>query len=712
MRLNNIFQVNDWGIKKFLSLVLAIQIALWFLIGIEALGFEIPILRQLIGFIYLTFIPGFLILRVLKLHKLGSVETLVYAVGLSLAFMMFTGLFMNTFYPLFGISKPISEMPVLLTISFLVLLLCFLSYLRDKDFSDPDFIDIKEILSPQVLALCLIPFLAVFGTYLVSFYDNNLLLVSLLTLIAVIPVVVGRIPRYVYPFAVWVIAISLLFYISLPTMYIRFTDNIVEILLCRITLSNGFWDPTYPHRLYSMLGVTMLYSIYPLVCNINFNWIVKVILPLLYSFIPVGLYQVYRKQANEKIAFLSCFFFMGMYEFYTWAGLTMKTVTVGLFLTLFLLLIVDNKIKKQIKKLFLIIFALSLAVSHYGTSYIFMFCIAGSLIILLLNKNLKNAEIIRPMFFVLYVSFAISWYLYTAGGRWFNGMIKLGEHILESILTGYILPEKSYASEVLFREYSFSLSLQMLKILLALFAVFMVVGIISYLYKKDELENFNKEYVALSVTFVFVGSTVFIGHASSAATPDRIYHLISFCLAPFSILGGVFVVRAVTKLSKFLRIIKVRNPLKVLSILLIVFFLFNSGLASVVLRDFPGAPVYISKDRILKEGNPTEKEYLRWVYATDYDMDAANWFAKNRDTKLSVIFDKTSGNKLFYFNVTSKRSSEVSGSYIFFGHFNVENELFSQGGRIFSIKEIFPTLDNYSKIFSNGRCVIFISESK
>ena len=97
MQINNPLQMNDWEIKKFLTVVLAIQLAMWGVIGLDYIGLQIPILRQLIGFIYLTFVPGIIILRILKLHKLGNIETLLYTVGLSIATLMFTGLLMNTF---------------------------------------------------------------------------------------------------------------------------------------------------------------------------------------------------------------------------------------------------------------------------------------------------------------------------------------------------------------------------------------------------------------------------------------------------------------------------------------------------------------------------------------------------------------------------------------------------------------------------------------
>ncbi len=82
---------NDWEIKKCLSLSLAILLVGAGLLGLDALGFDIPVLRQIVGFVFLTFIPGILILRILRIHNINTVESLVYSVGLSLAFVMFSG---------------------------------------------------------------------------------------------------------------------------------------------------------------------------------------------------------------------------------------------------------------------------------------------------------------------------------------------------------------------------------------------------------------------------------------------------------------------------------------------------------------------------------------------------------------------------------------------------------------------------------------------
>ena len=52
---------------------------------------NIPFLRQIIGFLFLTLLPGVLILQILKLNKIDFLEKFILAWGLSVSFLMFFG---------------------------------------------------------------------------------------------------------------------------------------------------------------------------------------------------------------------------------------------------------------------------------------------------------------------------------------------------------------------------------------------------------------------------------------------------------------------------------------------------------------------------------------------------------------------------------------------------------------------------------------------
>src|ERR1035437_7185983 len=100
-----------------------IYIVIFLLILSISIIFDIPVLRQILGFIFLTFIAGWQILSILKLNKLGMTEKLVLCVGLSVAFTMFAGLLINTIYPLFGYPTPLTTNSLLISFSIITLIL-------------------------------------------------------------------------------------------------------------------------------------------------------------------------------------------------------------------------------------------------------------------------------------------------------------------------------------------------------------------------------------------------------------------------------------------------------------------------------------------------------------------------------------------------------------------------------------------------------------
>ena len=85
--------MNDWEIKEFLWVVVPIQLAMLVVVGLDTLGLRLPYIQQFLGFIYLTFIPGIILLRILRLHGIDAIKTLLFTVGLSIAFLMLFGLY-------------------------------------------------------------------------------------------------------------------------------------------------------------------------------------------------------------------------------------------------------------------------------------------------------------------------------------------------------------------------------------------------------------------------------------------------------------------------------------------------------------------------------------------------------------------------------------------------------------------------------------------
>ena len=246
---------------------------LWGALGLDFLVFKFPFLRLIIGFIYLTFVPGIVAVRVLKLHKLDYVELLLYTIGLSVLIVMLTVLFTSELFMYLGFRNPVSTLPSIIGLNIIVLILCFFCYVLDKDFSSASTIDIKELLSPNILILSIIPFVSIFGTYLVNFYNNNILLMCLIVLLVLIFILIAWdkfIPGKLYPYCLFIFSISLLYHNSLISLHLTGWDIHYAYYFSSLVNTPGYLDLQLPSNVAGMLSILVLAPTYSEICNLGF----------------------------------------------------------------------------------------------------------------------------------------------------------------------------------------------------------------------------------------------------------------------------------------------------------------------------------------------------------------------------------------------------------------------------------------------------------
>ena len=736
--------MNDWEIKKFLTVVLAIQLTLWAVIGLDTIGIHIPIIQQLIGCIFLIFVPGIIMLRILRLHKLGTIETLLYTVGLSIAILMFTGCLINVLYPYFGISKPISFAPLIITISVIILLLCILCYIRDKEFAEPVYIDTKEALSLPALFLCLIPLLAIVGTYLVNFHNTNIILMSLIVIIALTAILIGFdkfIPSNLYPLAVFTIALSLLYHTSLISMYIWGWDIHYELYLAKLTKMNSIWDPTMPDKCNAMLSIVMLPAIFSIISKIEITWVFKIIYPLFFSLVPLCLYRIFQKQMNDRVAFLSSFFFVSYGIFYLEMLELARQQIAELFFVLFILLMIDKNMDNMKRSLLFIVIGISLSVSHYGLSYIFMFSLIAVWLILIILENpdiqqwrdkiyskyneSKNVIILnnsRPpkingrkissAFVLFFITFTITWYMYVSKSSSFNTIVSIGNQITSSIFTEFLDPKSSSALNVIISKTVSPLH-NILKYLHFISQFFISIGILTLLLKSKS-SIFEKEYAAFStVNYILCLATIALPFASSCLGTTRLYHITLFFLAPFCIIGGITVFKLISKAFKLTWTNQcVEISLRIISIFLAIFLLFNSGWIYEVAKDHPGS-IALSQESVKNHGDSEDINIFYSAHYTDKDIAAVKWFSENHDNYTKVYADAPHLRILNsygmipqgYLHLLTNTLETRNGSFIYLGYSNIHYGILY--GKMleknyWNITDISPLLEKQDKIYSNG----------
>lgn len=608
MKVSNPIQMNDWEISKFLRFIMVLQVSILTLLVLDTLGVHIPILREFVAFFYLLLVPGMLLLRIMRLHKLGNIETLLYTIGLSVATLMFVGAFMDLVYPLFGISKPISLVPLITTLTLIVGLFTVLSYIRDKSFADADTIEIKHF-SFILIFLCLLPFLAVFGTYLMNFYNLNIVLIFLILIICLLIILVAfnKIPKKYYPFTVFVVSLSLLFHVSLISTYITGWDIQQEYYFAGLVIKSSYWNFKIFALCNAMLSVTIIPPMLSIISGANLVWVFKIIYPLIFSLVPVGLYEIFKKQTNNKIAFLSCLLFVSFFVFYNeMLGLARQQIA-ELFLVLSIMLILSQMARPK-KQILFVLFVFSIILSHYSIGILYISALMGVLILSYLSRrtifsklavkfprSISNFmigflefmkvkdNIITPKLVLLFVF--VAGFAYYALASSCTALTIL--YVIKRILIGLINGTSSSQGLNLLLTKQAPLH-QIGKYVYIGSQIFMVLGFLEIFSSSKSFKefHFNKNYMILTIlSFLTLVACILIPFFASALNTSRFYHIALIFLAPISVIGGITFFKFI--ISKFrLSSEKInKKSIQLVSLFIVVFLLFNSGLVYALADD-------------------------------------------------------------------------------------------------------------------------------
>jgi uncharacterized membrane protein len=736
MRLANSLLMNDWEIRRFLIFFFVWQTVFLLCTIFESIGLIIPILRQMIGFVYIVIMPGILLLRILKLHKISAIESLLYSVGLSIAFLFLVGLILNYLGQLVDLPL-ISITPLTIVYTAVLSLLCVICYFRDKNFSGSFSIAIERKHWLFVVALCSLPIMSIIGTFVMNFFGANNVILILIPVISIMPIIVAfnKIPNSLFPFTIFSISLSLLLMWSLISNHITGWDIQTEYFFSNLVNTNHFWNTTLPNSYNAMLSIVLLAPILSQICNLSLVWVLKILYPLLFALVPLGLYRVYQRQSSAKIAFFSCSFFMFLFVFFTGMLSLARQQIAELFLVLLVMVITSPSLDRRKKSLLSIIFGLSIIVSHYGLSYILLFCvIIGLPIQIFLEKksvlkfvnnftrrirnnpsiggfsdDYKTQKITRTIslnIILLLVFAAFIWYTYVSSSFIINITQNIVNQVVGTIASDFFNPTSVQGLELVESAPGFGWVSVAKKIFdLATVGLILVGYFVCVLWYKER--KFTKEYLALclvNLSLLFISFTV--PNFSSQLNTQRIFQIALIFLAPFCIIGGIFAIRIIVKIIGYPvhRIAKpsVKFCLKVLAIFLFVFLLLNSEWVTRVATNNIST-IYLD----------SKMDYPKFI---DSEVQASIWLPKVASNS-SIFFGDINGKLLLsdlsywqskVFNSTS--DSIPKSSFIFFRTLQTKYGIVeNQSGGYTNLNEtiFYKSVLSINRIYDDGGAEIF-----
>lgn len=610
---------------------------------VDAAVVDIGLVRPVVVVPFLTVVPGYLLLRIIEVEPRDFTTGLLYAIGLSLVFLMLFGFVINSFYPVFGVDAVFTQWTLFVSLLVALCGLFGVHYVRNepRELAVGEYV--ARLWQPWPLGLLCVPFLAILGARTVTRFGDNTLILSVLTLLGLITIgaYVGILPERVFPLAIWAIAISLLLHNSVLTHY-QAWDAPIERRLAENVLANGIWDPTVggKWKKNAMLRIVLLHPIYTILSGIDLIWEYKTVGPLLFSFAPVAFYKSYHVIVDKRDAFIAAVLAMSLFSFFTVLSWNSRTSGALLFLSLVALTITDRSLARKRNRILLGCFLFGIVVSHYGMAYITLVAIpmvlVGNWVFFGLRRTNKFATttMIVAVFFGIVL---LTWYIYIvrqAGGlhtlavfsyEFFNDMLVdlLGESggtVQDSVTAKYATTR--YASRTIAWLQSLNLfigvvatvgvTIPLLQRLRSRFLSQRIIGV-------DRIAD--TEYLLYATAFLGVFGITFVGVSRLNTARTLMPALLFF--APFVVVcpGWVF-----SRLGAFIDRRRVRNVAKTVTLaIVLVYFTLNVGLFGSVTGEYH-PNILIDKDRVATEGTLAERKYFSAMYVHRiHDFQSEEW---------------------------------------------------------------------------------------
>lgn len=642
---------------------------------------NIPFLRQSLPFLFFSIVPGYLLV---KGFNIRLIEKFSLSVGLSLAFIMLTGLFVNSLYPL--VLRPLSLVPLLVSLNILVLILLFFCFRKTGDISFSLGKEWKSVFShPIVFFPLFLPILTVLGSYIMNIYSINLILLFMLISIPVYILILAmerdKVHPFVYPITLYCIGFSLLALNILPSNYIIGRDIHMEYYCFKTSLLNHHWDIHDPYHSYnSCLSITILPAIYKYLLGVPPTLIFKFYYLLIGAIVPVPMYVFARRiLKSREFAFYATLLLMFQFA-YTYMGQYARQLIAFLFFATAIMTL-TIPIKESYKKILFIIFILATVFSHYTSSYVFFAVVAIPPFIIWASKHLKgrfhfpwkysrtfsNKNLALLFFVIIFL-----WYAQVTGPQ-FRDVSNVIIETFRSMANFFSLDLRNYSEQAVLgigiAHIPNFLSTFVHDVIFALIGI----GVLGLFFKSEYRKKYgvSDEYIASTIVILAIlASFVILPYVSKAYGGTRLFSQLLVILAPCFIIGVKFIVDYAKKFRMPFEREKLMRTL-ILALLILGFICTNY-----LQYELFGIPYSYAYD------SGGERRYETFIY--DSEVTGAQWLNNYGNKSATIHTDRVGDHRIllgfnkkpktdhFFFNNTGPFQK---GDYIYLRHLNINEEL-------------------------------------
>jgi len=366
---------------------------------------------------YYLFIPGLVIGFLLKINYKKTANMIVKVLALSLVFLMLTGYLANEILPHISINRPLDLHPFIVVFNVSLFVAAVFAYkgirLLERltrirktkismNFSKENFI----LVTLSIFSLLLF----ILGTIVLNNDGSNTL-----TIIAIFLLIISTFYCLINHKELSIVCLSIFIYsaslglllmFSLRSSHVLGFDINNEYHVFQLAQQNGRWSLSKDVNPYNAcLSITILPTLLSNLIHISGEYIFKFVYQVIFAFVPLSLFFLYKKLSDIRIALVgSLIFIFQIYFAQQLPALARQEIAF-----LFLVLVIDcltTSYSEHRTKLLLYIFSFALIVSHYSTAYFWMFTLLIFYIVYFLFKKFykrSTLTVSRPSIYYLLI---------------------------------------------------------------------------------------------------------------------------------------------------------------------------------------------------------------------------------------------------------------------------------------------------------------------
>ena len=697
--------------KEVLANQPSAKLKLWqILLPLLAVANASYLLKDFLGWIptlcFFLFIPGYLLFNLLK-HEIKSCWIIAsFSLGLSLLLLMVGGLLLNELHA-FGLARPLVTGNIFIMLDVMTLIL--LGFNVRKPFIIPS---IKLHLSKELVAittlLTLLPLLAIGGAIRLNNGASDILTMILYASVTILFVLLAfrKNLKPIYPYALFMIAVSVLLSTSLCGWYITGHDIQHEFGVFQAVSNSGFWHSSVAARdpYNACLSITILPTIIAKITTISAAYVYKVVFQIIFAFSLVPVFYFIKKISNSSKALIGAFIFISFPTFLNdMPFLNRQEIAFVLFSLL--LLTTFTKMARRPKTILTLLLLIGVLLSHYSTNYVMLALVVLSWFFykMLMYKRKEGKALYIPLLSLPIIIFVLlltyTWgTIITQTAPSLEHTIKHGIHtltsktIIRSTDVQYsILTPSSQTPKSLFKTYVGKDSSQTHYISPDISPLTKFGKLISHVVSAKNLNNFvhsliAKIYQVLLIIAIVLSSILYYKQRKKDLSQKELY-LFCLVLSSFVLLVLLIVLPSVSVDYSVTRLFQQTLIITALPIIIATEFIFGFlgrykqyavvALFALLFLDLSGFIPQATGGFLPQLSLNNTGQYYDFFYTHKSDVEGVQWLKENRNPTIPIYEDTDSSFPIQgYTYKIGLINNKSSSGYLYEGYTDVHNGVY------------------------------------